>query len=321
MGSILGGGGGSGVSKEAINEAAKRAEDAYFRPYTVTTSAGTASYDPTLGFTSSLSQPYQEILGTALGGAGSLFQQAAAFDPSQRASDIFAEQSALLQPQFQQQATQLQNRLFGSGRLGLRLAGEGAGLGMDSGMVQPDALGLGRAQQQTLAQLAAGSREQALNEQAQLQQLATGMLGAGQGISGLESGMLGLGGDLETARAAAAYGAGNLAISPYTAAQQAAAGRASNRASMLGSLGAAAITKFSDVRLKDNVEFAGSLPNDIDVYTWTWNDKAKELGIDSSPEYGVLAHEIKDRFPEAVSVNENGYYMVDYSHPALKGAQ
>jgi hypothetical protein len=124
----------------------------------------------------------------------------------------------LLQPEFQRQAINLQQGLFGSGRLGLRLAGESQGLGAGSGMVQPDALGLGRAQQQTLAGLATQARNQAFGEQAQLSQLASGMLQSGLNISGLEqhSLLMAQGLDAETARAAAAYASGQMQLSPYS---------------------------------------------------------------------------------------------------------
>ena len=207
--------GGSGTADKAIKEARTLGQQAVFRPYTVSSGTGTASYSPTSGYTTSLSQPYQDLMASSLAGAGNLFSQAASFDPTARSQQIFQEQSALLQPQFEQQATALQNRLFGSGRLGLRLAGESQGLGTGSGMVQPDALGLGRAQQQTLAQLATGSREQALGEQAQLQSLGAGMLQSGMGISALEQALMGQGLDAETARAAAAYASGQMQLSPY----------------------------------------------------------------------------------------------------------
>lgn len=220
-GSLFGGGsgggvgGGVGMSKEAIEEARRRADRTYFKPYTVTSATGSTSYDPNNGYQTTLNAPYQQIMGTALGGAGDMFARAAAFDPSQRAGEVFQEQAALLQPQFQQQATALQSRLFGSGRLGLRLAGEGAGLGTGSGMVQPDALGLGQAQQQTLAQLAANARTQAFGEQAQLGQFAQGLLGAGTQISELERALMAQGVDAETARSNAAAMAGSLATGQY----------------------------------------------------------------------------------------------------------
>lgn len=191
---------------------ARYADEAYFKPYTVTTGSGTSGYTSGGDFYSQLSEPYQQVLGSALGGAGNLFSQAAAFDPTQRAQEVFGEQSALLRPEFQRQATELQSSLFGSGRLGLQLAGQSQGLGAGSGMVSPDALGLGRQQQQTLAQVAAGARQQAFGEQEQLQQMASGMLQAGLGISELENVLIRSGVDAQTARSAAAAAAGNIGI-------------------------------------------------------------------------------------------------------------
>ena len=122
MGSIVSGlfgKGGSGIAGQGIQEAARRAESAYFKPYTVTTGTGTTAYGDG-GFTTTLSPEYQALLGQALGGAGGLLSQFQGFDPSQRAAEVYREQAALLQPGFEQQATQLQNQLFGTGRLGLR---------------------------------------------------------------------------------------------------------------------------------------------------------------------------------------------------------
>ena len=243
MGNVVGGitnalfgRGGAGTAAEAVARARELGAQSVFRPYTVTTGAGTSQYMGDGQYRTTLSQPYQDILGTSLAGAGSLFQQAAAFDPSQRAQEVFGEQAALLQPEFQRQATDLQSRLFGSGRLGLRLAGEGAGLGAGSGMVQPDALGLGRAQQQTLAQLAAGARQQAFGEQAQLGQLAGGMLQAGMGISNLEQQLMAQGLDAETARAAAAYGSGMMQLQPYQTKAQIEQDQRSQNAGFFGSV-------------------------------------------------------------------------------------
>lgn len=222
MGNVVGGitnalfgKGGAGTAEAAVARARELGKEAVFNPFTVTTGAGTAQYLGDGQYQTTLSQPYQDILGTSLAGAGSMFERAASFDPSQRATEVFGEQAALLQPEFERQATDLQNRLFGSGRLGLRLAGESQGLGTGSGMVSPDALGLGRQQQQTLAQIAANARTQAFGEQAQLQQSAAGMLQAGMGISGLEQALMAQGLDAETARAAAAYASGQMQLDPY----------------------------------------------------------------------------------------------------------
>ena len=239
MGSIVSGlfgKGGSGTAGEAVARARELAPGARFNPYTVRTGTGTTGYRGDGQFYSELSQPYQDLLGTTLGGAQGLFEQFGSFDPSQRAAEIYGEQAALLQPSFEQQATQLQNRLFGGGRLGLRRAGEAQGLGAGSGMVQPDALGLGQAQQQTLAQLMAQSRGQAFSEQAQLGQMASGLLGAGTQISSLEGALIAQGLSAEQARAAAALGAGQLAVAPYSTAADMAQRQQESTAGFFGAL-------------------------------------------------------------------------------------
>ncbi len=68
---------------------------------------------------------------------------------------------------------------------------------------------------------------------------------------------------------------------------------------------------FSDERLKENITPIGVSENGHKLYTWDWNDKAKELGI-NDPTTGVIAQEVIKYMPEAISKNTNGYYMVNY---------
>lgn len=70
------------------------------------------------------------------------------------------------------------------------------------------------------------------------------------------------------------------------------------------------LSGMSDSRLKENVTLIGK-EEGYNVYTWEWNDKAKELGI-NDPTVGVMAQEVLETNPDAVSVNENGYYQVNY---------
>ena len=241
IGGLFGGGGGGGqqISQEAVNRARQLGPMSSFRPYTVTSSMGQTGYNPMTGQTYSMMTPaYQDVLNQSLAGAGGIAGQLAGFDTSARAGELFEEQAALLRPEFQRQATDLQSTLFGSGRLGLRLAGESQGLGTDSGMVQPDALGLGRQQQQTLAQLAAGTRQQALDEGQQLAGMATSLLNMGLGVNQAEAQLIGMGVDAETARAAAQYAAGNLELSPYGAATTSADTAATNRMGLFGGVSA-----------------------------------------------------------------------------------
>jgi hypothetical protein len=64
----------------------------------------------------------------------------------------------------------------------------------------------------------------------------------------------------------------------------------------------------SDRRLKSNITQVGKLPSGQNVYSWTWNDKAGEIGL-SGNSMGVMADETD---PSMVSVGENGYQMVNY---------
>ena len=68
---------------------------------------------------------------------------------------------------------------------------------------------------------------------------------------------------------------------------------------------------FSDERLKENIQKIGESKNGHNLYIWNWNDKAKDLGIDS-PTIGVIAQEVMKYMPEAVSKDASGYYKVNY---------
>jgi len=176
-----------------------------FKPITFRSGSGTSVLDES-GLSTSLGEDFAGLSGLVgdgtglLGQAGVQAQQApdqfnANFDPSGRAQSLFDERSALLEPAFAQQRAQGNEAMFGSGRLGLRLAGEGVGAG--SGMVQPDAFGMNQAQSQALAQLSAQSTNDAfgqelqragldmsqfgLNQGAQQQQFAN-LMGSGQGM-------------------------------------------------------------------------------------------------------------------------------------------
>ncbi len=274
----MGGGGKGGGDKPEIDEETRKfARQSTFKPYTLTTSVGTTAYDKNKGFSVGLGQPLRDIqqegyLGAQqlMGGIPEAFgREAAKFgferDLEGRTSDIFGQQAALLEPAFAQQRQKLQSDLFGSGRMGLMLAGEAAGAGA-GGMVSPDAFGLGRAQSETLANLAAQSRQQALGEQQQAfgieqgifgtnealeQQRAqnllsgtTGLFGLGSAISDTEASLLQLGLATEGARGASyAQAAGALSAGQQAAASAAqAANSGGGGKGVLGTLGGAALS-------------------------------------------------------------------------------
>jgi len=69
----------------------------------------------------------------------------------------------------------------------------------------------------------------------------------------------------------------------------------------------------SDQRLKDNIQLVGKTEGSHNIYSWTWNELAKDIGADRYPTVGVMAQEVKATQPEAVVEGEHGYLMVDYS--------
>jgi len=210
------GGGGKGSSKP------KPVKGAQFQPFTYSSLSGTAE-GGTKGkrgynFSQELGPEYEGIYQTGISQAqpflSSYLQKVQepvdsfGFDKSidQATQEYFAQQQAALDPVFAQQRQQLQSELFGSGRMGLMLAGETAGAGA-GGMVQPDAFGLSRGQSQALQEAYAKSRasavgeqqqafdqaqqQYALNQAAQQQQLAN-LLGGYQGAFGTAGEVIGI---------------------------------------------------------------------------------------------------------------------------------
>jgi endosialidase-like protein len=75
-----------------------------------------------------------------------------------------------------------------------------------------------------------------------------------------------------------------------------------------GSVAGAAMM-FSDIRLKHDIEYVGTLPSGLPVYdfTFTWGGERQR---------GVIAQEAQHLFPHAVSMHPNGYLLVDYGRIA-----
>jgi hypothetical protein len=204
-------------------------------------------------------------------------------------------------------------------------------------------LGDPAAQQAAIAQLQAGPQFQALTQQGEealLQQAAaTGGLRGGdiqgalaqfrpQMLSQLIESQYGKLGGLTGVGLQAAgtqAGAGQASASNIarlleqqgaaTAGGQLAAGQARQQAfsNLMGIGGTVAGLgmAFSDSRLKDNLNKVGEYKG-LNIYTWDWNEKADEIGIDNTP-MGFIAQEVADLYPNAVDWHgDTGYMMVDY---------
>lgn len=68
---------------------------------------------------------------------------------------------------------------------------------------------------------------------------------------------------------------------------------------------------FSDIRLKENIKFSKKIGK-YNYYNWSWNESAKKMGV-KTPTFGVLAQEVQEINPDAVSVSDSGYLVVNYS--------
>jgi hypothetical protein len=80
-------------------------------------------------------------------------------------------------------------------------------------------------------------------------------------------------------------------------------GSNNNTTNGLFSLGAAAL--MSDVRLKENIKRVGFMDNGLPIYTYTYKGS-------NVPQMGVMAQEVEQVIPQAVSIHASGFKQVHY---------
>lgn len=201
IGTVAGVGGaliGSSAAKDtaaALNKTAgQAAEMSKFTPYGVTTGFGQSWFDPKKQTAGYQLDPglaaYRDKL--MMLGAEALPGQ---INPTANAQQYYDEIQAMMAPARQQEQLGLQQNLFGSGRLGMRLAGEGAGAGA-GGMYQPDVLGYNKAQELANMQLAQQARTQSMAELDQAIGRGTGLFQTGLGVEQLGMTPLQLGAEI-----------------------------------------------------------------------------------------------------------------------------
>lgn len=216
-------------------EAAKIAADAAaFKPYSVTTGLGTSYFDPeaqTAGYT--LDPALAAWRDQMMMSAGQAMPTS--FDTQANADKYYQEMQAMMAPQRQAENLQMQQDLFGSGRLGLRLSGEGAGAG--TGMVQPDVFGLNQSRSMADQALAQQARAQAQTELDQSIARGTGMLQTGLGLEQLGLTPLELGANFGGAAANAGSTQANALLQGGMGAAQANLAAGLGTSNMMGQLG------------------------------------------------------------------------------------
>lgn len=208
----------------------------------------------------------------------------------------FERQKALLDPEFKKQDTNFEDRMANAG---IPLGSEAYNDSLRQHENDKN-FALTQAAQQaegTGAQLGLSERQQRYNELA-------AALGSQQ-LNGVQA----FGTQAAPIDVAGAYqNANNAALAKYNA------GAAGQNAGIgaLGQLGSAAITQWSDERLKDDIEQVGELPSGEGVYDYhyRWED-------DDAPKHtGVMAQEIEENYPDAVIDTATGYKKVNYSRLA-----
>jgi hypothetical protein len=227
------------------------------------------------------------------------------FNPSQTYQDAYMQRLA---PQIQQGQEQLQQRL--------------ANQGIPVGSVAYDRAMQNQAQRENDLLLGATTqgfgvgqqaRQSALQEQAYLRNEPLNTLSAvrtGSQVTGPQF--------VNSAQQATTSGADILGASQmgYNAqmgdfnARQAAQ---QNFNSGLMGLGGAGIMAFSDVRLKQNINHIGTLPNGLPFYSFEYINEIKDHPLAGEGTHiGVIAQEVEQIYPNAVTTLDDGYKVVNY---------
>jgi len=294
------------------------APDVTFQPFTVTSGMGGVTGGPT-GTTYTLSPEQQAMQQQLFGGAGQLFGQAQ-MPTADREAEVYRRIRAAQAPEEERQRLALEERLAQQGRLGVRTSMFGG---------TPEALAMEQAQSEARDRAILAAMQQAQEEQAQQAQLGGEFLKQSYAPQAALLSALSPAINIASMADVARRQQGEYALETALAnlsgkvGQQAALGSLygsmfSGAGGLLGGLTSAGgdiietLIKYSDIRLKDSITKVGSLENGISLYTWEWNDEGKRLAGDN-PTYGVLAQEVQEVIPEAVTRGNEGYLMVNYA--------
>lgn len=146
------------------------AEQAEFRPFTVTTGLGTTTTDPTGGVSVGLTPEQQALQNQLLSQATGLFGQVGV-SPAEAQADIYEQIRATQRPEEERQRLAMEERLLSQGRLGLQSAAYGGS--------SPELLAMETARQEAMARAGLSARQQAMAEQQQALSAASGLMGLG----------------------------------------------------------------------------------------------------------------------------------------------
>ena len=153
---------------EATRVGQQAVDTSSFKPYSVTTGAGTTQTDAQGGFNLGLSPEQAAMQAQLTGQAGNLFSNITG-NAGQAGQDIYNQIRAIQNPQEQRDQLRLNEEMFARGRGGISSA--------QFGGQNQEQFGYNQAQQEAMNKAAFQARTMALGEQEQ-------MLGLGQGLLG-----------------------------------------------------------------------------------------------------------------------------------------
>jgi len=153
---------------EATRVGQQAVDTSTFKPFSVTTGAGTTTTTPTGGFNLGLSPEQAAMQAQLTGQAGNLFSGITG-DAGQAGQDIYNQIRAIQNPQEQRDQLRLNEELFARGRGGVSSA--------QFGGQNQEQFGYNQAQQEAMNQAAFQARKMALGEQEQQLALGEGLLG------------------------------------------------------------------------------------------------------------------------------------------------
>jgi hypothetical protein len=143
---------------------------AQFQPFTVTTSLGGATTTPEGGYSLQMSPEQQALQNQLLGQSQALFGQVGV-DPSTAQANLYEQIRATQRPEEQRQRLALEERMLSQGRMGLSSNAYGGS--------SPELLAQETAIQEAMGRANLGARTQAMAEQKQALDSATGMMTQG----------------------------------------------------------------------------------------------------------------------------------------------
>lgn len=170
-----------GLGRALGTEAAGMAE---FKPFTVTSSLGGATVDPSGSVNVTTTAQEQALSQGLLGGAGGAFTRAMA-DPAVAQQELYNQMRAIQQPEEERRRLALEERMLSQGRMGLGSAAYGG--------ASPEGLALAQAEQEAMLKANLAARGQAMSELGQMTDMGTSMLASAYTPQAQALGLLGAG--------------------------------------------------------------------------------------------------------------------------------